>query len=257
VLLAPDTTQGYKAIKLTLMWLIARRIVEVRTKTTRGVLGTARRRSTVHVIRPLPDDLPGYVLRLIGLIETVPEQRVDKIASVLGTPYGVNGRKLVRDEIVGLLVEKRLVERYPGRLLGLFPIERRRRTPEGDALARRVEGTLASARTIPALLDRDPRQAAALAFAAGGLIFLVPELLPELSAIAAATRRQDASSGGDGGPAVTTSADGDHDGMTWAPLDLSEIEALDGALESFGSDFDSGSGDGGDGGGDGGGGGGD
>jgi hypothetical protein len=73
-------------------------------------------------------------------------------------------------------------------MLLVFPATRRLLTAAGQAERDRLTRAIEQARTIPRMLDENPKQAAAIAAALGGLLLLAPEVLPHLGALAAALK---------------------------------------------------------------------
>ncbi|HRD77287.1 MAG TPA: hypothetical protein PK264_15365 [Hyphomicrobiaceae bacterium] len=250
-LLEPGSRKGNTAIKLTLMWLLSRRVIEIRKSAVPGIFGKIRERDALFVREPLPADCPPYLRRLLAIIDNPSGVRVDRIPLMCGYVYGSQSHSFLREDVSRALIAKGFITRTPRRALGIFPYEQYRRTKAGDQLASEINRTIVGLKSIPDMLERNPRQAAALAFAAGGLIFLVPELVPHFTALAHAARRAD-ETGGDSGVSVPSSSAASSDDDPWQQVDLDTFEALETTFSSFSEGFDSGGGDGGDGGGGGG-----
>lgn len=177
---------------------------------------------------------------------------------------------LFRDELAGL----GLVEERREKMLGIFGVERWRRTASGDAWAGTASQHRARLEGLPAEIDQDPQSAARAAAVAGALALLVPAALASIGRLRRRMRRYGGDLHFDPGYYVYAGGTGEP-GAGFDPFDAvgdmlegalegleSGIEAVDSALDSVADSIDSavdsgvdagggdgGGGDGGDGGG--------
>lgn len=175
--------------------------------------------------------------------------------TALMTAFGSRFRNYALTSVAPVLIARGMLNIDATRVLGLFPSQRVRRTPTGDAIAKRLKQRLAELDTLPQLVDGDTTRALKLARAAGPLLLLSPgarKAIPRLQVLALAS------------PSGAAYSLIEEPEAEWLELfeyaeELMSIEfdglldAID-AIAGFGGDGGSGSSDG-DGGGDGGGGG--
>ncbi len=261
VLDAPDKSHGPELILAGVRWLTAHGHLLPEPNHSKA---SAPPRLTLAT--PLPAGAPHDLAAVLTLV------RRDKPLTARAILRGARdkwGRDLVRyqaEAVLPSLIAQGLVEPRTKRHLLVFSRTRHYRTPDGEALNRRVVRLLSRARAIPAMLDHNPARAAALATAAGGLVLLLPELEPRLDELAAAVASAGTSRNRvNGAPGSGTATGLD---VSLDVLDAPEDQTEDDASDSSDSDGTGDSGDaassdsassdsGSDGGGDGGGGGGD
>jgi hypothetical protein len=227
-----------RTLKLGFMGLLAQGLLRIEQEDRQGLIRT-RHIPHLRVTRTAEDGahspIAASLIKVVraaeprGLMRDVLKQSIREYGRVLAG-FAVN---LVLPSLIrrGLTVEQKT------RWLGLVPRNQYFRTPAGDTENIRLEGLMRDAASIPAHLDRDPAQAAALIAALGGAIILVEALRPHYEAIAAAMRPYS------GDTAFTDfSGLGDGGGIDFGAFDS-------GAFDSFDAGFSDAGGDGGDGGG--------
>jgi len=239
--------------KVTVMALMLQRVVRAVTEERRGWFRT-RRVTRMHA--GLAPGLPGHVQSALEVVRCANGGTVADVVAAARAAYGPDLGRFKQEQVLPALIRRELVQQGTSRVLGLFP-RRLSRTPGGTAALERLRAALDRGRTVPAFLDRDPRQAAMIAASLGTLILLVDELRPHLKRLAEVLPERDSGGSGDGGGSGSDSGDTDRHNLdpSW---DAGALDALDGAMTGFDSAFDGGGSDGGgdSGGGDGGGGGG-
>lgn len=249
VLQNPDLNQGRAAFKLTLMELLARKLITLRHEEKRLSFGRTRKTdylqlspdAQLHVASsPAFQAVLGVVVqaRAKDADATIP-QVVQQARKSFGADLG----KFQTEQIIPALISRGLLEQYTKKRLGLFNTTRYRPTAAGETLRQELAGHLNQARTLPTLVDQDPATAVALIATLGSAVLLVDELKPHYGRISQALG---VSQGGDGvfaGP--IDHDDSDFDGFDF---DFSAFDTLDSTLDTFDSSFDSADfgGDGGD-----------
>jgi hypothetical protein len=266
VLLKPMSARGRDTIKLAMMTLIAQGTISV-NQEERHVLGFTRR-STVLRLRGSRRILFPGARRLIGMVGPGSCTMNEFVARVRRT-YGANMTAFVQQEVRPALLRRGLLARRQQRFLLLFMRTHWDLTPAGKSERTRVERAVERAREIPDFLDRDPAQAAAIAFSLGSAVLLVPELKHHYQQLAQAMRDHggngggggDLYSGGGGSGAGTADPErqpeadltADFDPLNLADFDADAFDAFDSGLDAFDAGFDGGNGgNGGNGGGNGG-----
>lgn len=262
VLLHPNKSQGQEAIKVSLMWLLAKRHLTTRFEDRPGFWGQfLAKRAYLHTADNPPADLPNdlkAVLRLATRAGTM-----DEFITVARAEYGTELSGFLKDVVIPSLMQRGLIEVRTGTLLFFIPRTRYFRTPMGEAMRQKIDNLMTEAREIPDFLDKSPAQAAAVVASLGALVLIMPELRSHLSGIADAMRRRsnmDGTSGSYsfGGLASFSSGPATEEKpFEFGAFDAMGIETFNAGMDEFDSSFDAASagGDGGDGGGDGGGGG--
>ena len=255
VLLKPRA-QGRDALKLAMMTLIAQGAVEI-VEARRRVLGFQRRVTELRRRGSQPTPFPGAfrLLDLIGSAGCPMPEFVARVRRAYGTKLQGYIRHAVRPELLrrGLLVERR----QP--FLLFFARTRRELTEAGETERERIERAVGLAKEIPDFLDRDPAQAAAVAFSLGTAVLLVPELKGHYQRLAQAMRARTSDGGGDGDgspflgsstcPRDQSGTVGDFDALNLADFDAAVFDAFDTGFDAFDTGFDSADGGGGGGGG--------
>lgn len=257
VLLKGRQAKGAASLKLALTQLLVQR--HLRAERRERVRKWLRHRfvsiTAATPARPLPKHL-AVVLEAVRKVHgSDGELRriVRELTRVCSGNIQRYNRLYVEHDLVerGLLVEKVTV------VLGIITVSRCERTAAGERCAARITELMAEARGVPALLERDPAQAAALAVALGSAILLVEELRPYLSEIAETVRNRN----GDGGPDGLSlsggepSRDNDRDvgttdlsGFDLGAFDSDLFADIDFGLDDLAASFDGATGsDGGDG----------
>jgi hypothetical protein len=259
VLLEPNRTQGREAVKVSLMWLLAKKFLTATLERKPGLFG---RFSATQRLLPNPRPQARLPFHLVELMQVVRgASYMDDFVRAARKRFGSDLNGFQEDCLLPSLLERRLVEHRIEPLLWVFKRGRYYRTCAGEALRTQIEGMFTDARQIPHYLDRNPAQAAAMAATLGGLIFLMPELKPHFDEIATATRRANPI---DGGYSATymgdTSSSSPHRGeplkdgameLDFSAFDLGALDGLDAGMSALDASFDAGmaAGDGGGGGG--------
>jgi len=188
LLLEPNKRQGSEAIKVSLMWLLAKKCLTASLEDKPGFLGRfLSRTSRLHPSDRLPADLPSEMDNLMQLVRRT--GYMDDFVKAARIQYGNDLTGFQIHYLIPSLLKRRLIEPRTEPFLIVFSRTRYYRTRSGEALRQQIDTLFARAREIPGYLDRSPAQAAALAATLGGLIFLMPELRPHFTDIAHAMRR--------------------------------------------------------------------
>lgn len=264
VLLAPNANQGREAIKVSLMWLLAKKLLTVTPESKPGFFGRFSTTSRLHPSNRPPAGLSRELVELLHVARDA--GTMDKFVKAARIRYGADLSGFQKIHLVPSLLKQRLIERRTESFLRVFSRTRYYTTHTGEVLQQRIERMFARARTIPAFLHSNPGEAAALAATLGGLIFLVPELKPHFNDIARAMRKPDyatadgGSYSGDSSSPSSSKPDEPRldDALTldFAGFDSATFDAFDTSMIALDSSFDAAASDCGGGGGDGGGGGG-
>src|SRR5579864_8179827 len=184
VLLKPRAS-ARDAVKLAMMTLIAQGVVGI-IEQRRRVLGFPRRITELRLRGSQRTPFPG-ALRLLDCVGPSGCTMQEFVARVRRA-YGANLQGYIRQDVrPALLGRGLLVERRQSFLL-FFSRARWDLTPAGEQERDRIERAISLARGIPDFLDRDPAQAAALAFSLGTAVLLVPELKGHYQRLAQAMR---------------------------------------------------------------------
>ena len=188
VLLEPNKRQGRETIKVSLMWLLAKRCLTARLEDKPGFMGRFFTKTTrLHPSDRLPADLSSEMNDLMQLVRRT--GYMDDFVKAAHIQYGNDLAGFRIRHLVPSLLKRRLIEARTEPFLMVFSRTRYYRTRSGDALRQQIEALFTHAREIPGYLDNSPAQAAAVAATLGSLIFLVPELRPHFTEIAQTMRR--------------------------------------------------------------------
>lgn len=253
------------ALKLAMLELIARGLMELTVVERRGRLGR-RYRETLLIVAPGATEPVNAVLAQPWRAVKETEEEVQ--------PDGSTGRRLAdvaqravsewKDSggfadavVVESLVRRGLMARSKKKWLGLLHRPVTKRTPNGDAFAARITSELDQLRKLPQAVRDDPGAAAQHAGAVSPVIILLGAGGPDRRKLDEAFRRIQDSPGDDGMPmawywGLGTGGDSAEERASRT------FEELSSTFDSLDAGVDSGSGgwdgdDGGDGGGDGGG----
>ncbi len=237
-LLTPNMS-GMIVIKVMLLMLIAKGILRIEETEVRWLL---RNKKVAHLrIAAEPSDAPPGIL---ALLKTVREAQtrdgtVAEIAKRAQKDFAPMGAAFVKQYIAPSLIGLGLLREKKFLFVRLY-----QRTPAGDIEAKRIEGEIARAKEIPALLKSDPAKAAALAASLGGTLLLVDELNAHYKPLADAMR--DSGVATDGATYGNFGGDSSSGGFDFGGFDAGSFDAGSlGALDSGMSSFDSGFSDGG------------
>lgn len=282
VLMEPNTAKPRDALKVSLMALLARRKLQILEDQRKGFFG-----GTTKIVQLTAPRAPGseapHEASLLGIVRSAqPVLMTDFITAAKRSYGGDQFRDFTGKLIAPALISRGLLKEVTEPFLLFFKRKRLALTPSGDVQRRRLEDLLDQARDIPRFLDSDPKKAAAMAVALGGLILLAPELQPHLAHIGDVMRHHGQSSDGGSSDSSSSSSSSDYssssatiDPAASEQLDMSgtfdlssfdsaALDSMSASMETLDSSFDSASSDGGGdsggdsgGGGDGGGGGGD
>jgi hypothetical protein len=253
VLQHPDYNQGRAAFKLTLMELLARKLITLRHKDQRGRFGLPRKNDYLQISPDAQAQVAGrpvFEAVLAVLAQTRGKESAPTIPELVAQArksFGSDLGKFQSQQILPLLISRGLIEQYTKKRLGLFTTTHYRPTAAGEALRQEITGHLAQARTLPTLVDQDPASAVALLATLGSMFLLLDELKPHYGRISQALRVHS------GDSAIFAGDNIDDDNDSFDSFDFSAFDSLDSTLDAFDGGFDAA--DGGDGGGDGGGGG--
>jgi hypothetical protein len=197
VLLALRRSKPRDALKVTLLSLIARGYLLIEQVPRRWrIFG-----KTAHfrVVRNDPPAAPheAAVFEAIRHAEARGYGKVWRALSDAQNRFGTDYRHLKYRHIMPELVGRGLVIERVERVLGLFRRTLHALTPGGEVVRAEIERKIEQARRIPELLKTDPKDAAAIALAAGGMIFLVPELKSHYAELGRVVHAESASGGGE------------------------------------------------------------
>lgn len=273
VLQNPQAAQGRAALKLTLIELLARRIVTMRHEEKKSRFGRTQRTDYLQLdsanIHHAPDAAP--IRAVIEMLQAAGASgagaTMNQIVQQAQRSFGKDLSGFQQKQVLPSLMSRGLVESYQKKVLGLFPSTRFRPTATGETLRQQVAANLEQAKALPEVVERDPLQAAALVATLGSGILLVDELKPHYSRLAQVLRRpQDDGADADFAATEVSDDDGASDDTSVTDsgnldlgdfggfdFDFGSFDALDSSLDAFDSSFDSSADSGGDSGSDGGG----
>ncbi len=261
VLLSLPRPDARKAIKIGLFSLLLQQVLRLEVEERHGLLRT-RQVVRLRIGPAAPRPLSDAAQSLLAVVRAVRDGTLPQIVNQARRQYGRTLAGFVHNCVAPALIRRGLAQERRTRLLGLLSYRRIDLTPAGEAERRRLEGAMHEARSIPALLDRDPAAAVALAAATGTAILLVDELKPHYRRLSEAMR---APNGGDPAGSIDVTsrptgggerADDDLTGLDFdfAAIDFGVFDSFDTGFAAFDAGFDAASDGGGDsgGGGDGG-----
>ena len=216
-----------EALKVTLLELIARKILRVETRQEQRVF----RKEAVQYLRllvPHVPDAPAHVASLLDMLkaaQSVGSIALDAVTKLLLNRYG-NKVDLFKDDLLlpalvarGLMAEQRF---------GLFWLGKRLQlTRAGEAEHKRIAAAVGKARQIVELLKTAPARAAAVALEVGQAILLLNRLSFELRDLGEAIRKH-RETGAKPDPATTELATYDFE-----LVDKTVVLALDECLRYF------------------------
>lgn len=252
------------ALKLAMLELIARGLMELAVVERRGRLGRRHRETLVIGMPGAAEPTNAVLAQPWRVVRDTPEEAQSD---------GTTGRRLIdvaqqavaewkdaggfaKAVVVESLARRGLMERTTKRWLGLVPRPVTSPTPNGEAFAARITSELDQLRKLPQVVRDDPRAAAQYAGAVSPVVILLGAGGPDRRKLDEAFRRIQESSGDDVMPlAWYWGLGADGSGEERASRTFEELSST---FDSLDSGVDSGSGgwdgdDGGDGGGDGGG----
>ncbi len=250
VLQDPNRNQGRAGFKLTLMELLARKLITLRHEERPDRFGRVHKTDYL-VVRPdaqtSASNRPDFqsVLTTVGQAGTKgADATVDQVVQSARKVFGADLSKFQSIHIIPALTNRGLIEQYTAKRLVVFSTTRYRHTAAGEALKQQIEGQLNQARSLPTLVDQDPASAVALVATLGSMVLLVDDLKPHYGRISQALRVTDSDTGyiyvGD----VDNNDSRDFDGFDTSlgnsfDFDLSAFDTLDSSLDAFESSFDS------------------
>lgn len=246
VLQNPDLNQGRAAFKLTLMELLARKLITLRHEEKRLSFGRTRKTDFLQISPNAQAQVAGHAAFQAALAAVAQARTKDADATIpqvvqqARKSFGADLGKFQSEQIIPALTNRGLIEQYTKKRLGLFTTTRYRPTAAGEALRQEITGHLNQARTLPALVDHDPASAAALIATLGSAVLLLDELKPHYGRI---SRSLSTSQDGDSGDFGSFDSDDssfsglDSIGDSF-DFDFSAFDALDSTLDTFDSSFD-------------------
>jgi hypothetical protein len=247
VLLEPRCTKAREAMKVTLLSLLGSGHLRLEQKPRLlTFLGTITHVRIARADAPTAEH-EAALYRIVRDAETSGRTRMSHIVAQARDKFGSDFVRLKANMILPELIRRGLLVERKERWLGLFPRRGYAPTAEGITVRAGIQHKIGEARKLPELLNTDPKQAAAVALAAGAMILLIPELQAHYQRIGEAVH-------GNAGFVDGGGAGSSETGSGERPVDFGALDtnAL-GAVEAGAAAFDSSGGDGG--GGDGGGGG--
>jgi hypothetical protein len=238
LLLRPNLTTGFETIKLTLTWMLMGGYLRLDQEDRPGLLLSRK----VAVIRPTDKPPPAEPRAIAALLEVVRAAqplggRVQDVAKVAKGTFGVNAAGFNKGFVLPGLIERGLLE-----VRKFLVFKSIAHTDAGNREMERIKGELAQAKDIPALMQSDPKQAAARTAALGGLILLVPALAPHYAPLGVLMNQYNLGTPDYAG--ALESSGGFHLGS----FDAGSLDTLSAGMGSFDAGFSDGGGGGGDGG---------
>lgn len=106
-----------------------------------------------------------------------------QVILALQRAFGINYRRYVYDAVGPSLIKRGLIERIDDKWLGIFPRIRYVRTARGEAMAAPFQRLMLAIDQLPAMIDRDPDRAIALARSAGVLLLMSPKARRQIPAL--------------------------------------------------------------------------
>jgi hypothetical protein len=231
LLLDPARWHGREAVKITLLTLLARDLLRLRTQPGFSLAG--RRKALLELGRSVATPAARDEQLLYDILRRVVGGGTPLTSVVAGLreQFGRDLKGFDRDVVRHGLIRRGMVtENYPF-ACWLFRYRRDALTEAGLVQRRRIEAALERARADLTLLVRDPAAAAALTIAAGPLIFLIPELRAHYALLGAALREHG------GGRWVETG--GDFDGWDGCGFEAVAFSSFDDAIAGFDAGFSS------------------
>ena len=231
LLLFNNRYSSRQALKVTLLELIARKILRVETRQEQRVF----REEAVQHLRVLVHHVPDAPAHVASLLDTLKAAQpgggiaLDAVTKLLRNRYG-NKVDLFKDDLLlpalvarGLMAEQRF---------GFFRLGKRLQlTRAGEAEHKRIAAAAGKARQIVELLKTAPARAAVVALEAGQAILLLDRLSFELRDLGEAIRKH-RETGAKPDPASTELATYDFE-----LVDKTVVIALDECLKSFDLDL--------------------
>jgi hypothetical protein len=265
VLQNPQLAQGRAALKVTMMELLARRILTMRHDERKGMFGRNQRTdylvlaSNAAQLTPQAAHIRAVVNMLRAADASGQGAAMTTVLAQARKTFGADLSAFQNKHVLPMLIERGLVEPYQAKRLGIFSTTKYRPTTQGDIVRQQLAMHLEQARALPNVIERDPMQAAVLVATLGSSVLLVDELKPFYSRLSQAMRTAANDAGGD--VLVVDNDDNIEDSSTLDShdfggfdFDFDAFDSLDSSQDAFDSSFDSSSDSGSDGGGDGGGG---
>jgi hypothetical protein len=219
-----------QALKVTLLELIARKILRVETRQEQRVF----RKEAVQYLRVLVHHLPDAPAHVASLLDTLKAAQpgggiaLDAVTKLLRNRYGNKVDMFKDDLLLPALVERGLMAEQRS---GLFWLGKRLQlTRAGEAEHKRIAAAAGKARQIVELLKTAPARAAVVALEVGQAILLLDRLSFELRDLGE-TIRKHRETGAKPDPGSTELATYDFE-----LVDKTVVVALDECLRSFGVD---------------------
>ena len=220
-----------QALKVTLLELIARKILRVETRQEHGVF----RKEAVQYLRVLVHHVPDAPAHVASLLDTLKAAQpgggiaLDTVTKLLLNRYGDKVNLFKDDLLLPALVSRGLMAEQR---FGLFWLGKRLQlTRAGEAEHKRIEAAVGKARQIVELLKTAPARAAVVALEVGQAILLLDRLSFELRDLGEAIRKH-RETGAKPDPASTELATYDFE-----LVDKTVVSALDECLRRFDLDL--------------------
>jgi hypothetical protein len=199
-------------LKVTLQWLFLRGLLKIETED-RGRF--RKKRFWLTPAPSTPPDLPLHAATLLDMVRDLDPKRAGFTALVgrMRRDYGPGFFAYQVKYLWTDLIACGVMTRRQKRLLGLFNREIRSLTPLGEDLKERLKQGITQAAALPALLQRDPREAALLAARLGPAVLLISGALakylgPLFEAMHQHLDRAAETGHGDGGCSIDAGAAG-------------------------------------------------
>jgi hypothetical protein len=237
-LLKPNMPNGFGQLRVTLLWLLAKRILTIENVPTKGFFGS---KNVPHIrVTGRSAGAPPHVAVVEELARTAQaaDLSVRDMIKAAEKRFSTGCLMYTAGFIAPAVIERGLVERRKVLLSFVY-----HRTSAGEEQSAWIHAGIERARELPALLRSNREQAVALALTLGDTILLSDSLKKHLKELSSAMGGSDGS-GGSSFDASSTSTD--H--IDLSCFDADAFSSLDGCMDAFDTGFSDGGGGGSDGG---------
>jgi hypothetical protein len=188
LLLLDLTYSSRQAVRVTLLELVAQKVLRVDTQEEPGIV-QAKKVQHLRVLVPQVPNMPNHIASLMDTLNLGRRDGMDmdSVTKLLLNRYGSKVNIFKEDLVLPTLVARGLLAEQR---FGLFWLGKRfAPTHAGEAERKRLNAAVEKAREIPELLKTAPAKAAAFALASGRAILLVDRLTFELRELGEAIRK--------------------------------------------------------------------
>jgi hypothetical protein len=232
-LLKPNVPNGFGQLRVTLLWLLAKRILTIENIPTKGFFGT---KNVPHIrVAGGSAETPPHVAVIEELARTAQasDLSVRDMIKAAEKRFSTGCLMYTAGFVAPAVMERGLVEKRKVAFSFVY-----HRTPAGEEQSALIHAGIERARELPALLRPNREQAVALALMLGDTILLSDSLKKHLKELSAAMGGSDRFGGGSFDASSTST---DH--VDLSCFDADAFSSLDGCMDAFDSGFSDGSGD--------------